>query len=157
MIPFQHELAVLITSALPISELRGGIPLAMFTFGFSPFKTLSISILGNMLPIIPCYIFLDRFAKILMHRFYTVNRFLTWLFERTRRVHGDHFDYFSWAPFALFVFVAVPLPLTGAWSGVLAAIVFGIPFRRAIPAISLGVVASGVIILLLVSSLRIAF
>lgn len=155
MIP--HELTVFLVSASPILELRGGMPLAIFTFGFSPIKAYLWSVAGNLFPLVPYFIFLERFSAMLMHRFYAVNRFLTWLFERTRRIHGNHFDYFRWAPFALFVFVAVPLPFTGAWSGVLAAVVFGIPFRAAITSIALGVASSGVIMLAFTTPLALLF
>lgn len=147
----QQEIFTILMGAAPISEVRGAIPFAMFAFHFSPIKTYCLAVLGNLLIIIPALFFLHKFANFLMHRVYFINRFLTWLFERTRRAHEDHFHYYKWAPLALFVFVAIPLPMTGAWSGVVAAFVFGIPFWRSVLSISLGVLAAGLIVLAAVS------
>lgn len=154
---FIQEITTIAVSASPILELRGGIPLALFSFGFSPFKAWALSVFGNMIPIIPYYIVLDIFSRGLMHRFYHINRFLTWLFEHTRRMHGDHFDYYRWAPLALFVFVAIPLPFTGAWSGVLASVVFGIPLKKAVPTIFLGIIASSIMTLAVFVPLHLTF
>lgn len=146
---FSKELATIILGALPVFEVRGALPVAMFAYGFSPQKAYLLSVLGNLLPVLPVLFVLTKFSEFLMHRVYLINRFLTWLFERTRRKHGDHFESYRWMPLALFVFVAIPFPLTGAWSGILAALVFGIPFWRAVLAIMLGVITAGGLVLLL--------
>ncbi len=144
---FNQELIVIFTAAAPISELRGAIPLGLLFFKMGSLKVFLLSVFGNMLPVLPLMFFLGRFSGFLMERFYFWNRFFSWLFEYTRRRHSDHFHYWSWAPLALLLFVAVPLPLTGAWSGALAAFIFGIPYRVALPAIFLGVVLAGLIVL----------
>ncbi|MEK7599326.1 MAG: small multi-drug export protein [Patescibacteria group bacterium] len=146
---FQREILTILSGAAPISEVRGAIPLGMFFFGFYPLKAYSLAVLGNALPVLPILFFLDRFSVFMMKRFYFFNRFFTWLFDYTRRRHGDHFHYWKWAPLALFVFVAIPLPLTGAWSGALAAFIFGISFWRAALAIFLGILVAGAIVLAL--------
>lgn len=146
---FEQELIVILSAAAPISEVRGAVPLAMLLFDFHPLKAYLLGVLGNLLPVLPLLLFLEHFSGFLMRRSYFCNRFLSWLFEYTRRNHADHFHYWSWAPLALFVFVAVPLPLTGAWSGALAAFVFGIPLLRAFSVISLGVALAGLIVLAL--------
>lgn len=133
--------------AMPISEVRGAIPTAMFAFHFSALKAYFLAALGNLLIIVPVLFFLHKLSDFLMHRVYFINRFLTWLFERTRRLHQDHFHHYGWAPLALFLFVAIPLPFTGAWSGAVAAFIFGIPFWRSVLSISLGVLAAGIIVL----------
>ena len=146
---FKQELIVLLSAAAPISEVRGAIPLAVFLFGFHPAKAFALGVLGNLLPILPLLVFLEHFSDFLMRRSYFFNRFLTWLFEYTRKNHADHFHYWGWAPLALFIFVAIPLPLTGGWSGALAAFIFGIPLWRAFSTISLGVFTAGLIVLAL--------
>jgi len=142
-----NEIITFLVAALPLSELRGAIPLAILKFGFSPAKALLVSFLGNILPVLPLLIVFDKVSEYLSHKFYWFNRFFGWLFERTRARHEDHFHY--WGDLALFVFVAIPLPLTGAYSGVVAAFVFGIPIKHAFWSITLGVLAAGIIVTIL--------
>jgi uncharacterized membrane protein len=145
------ELAVVILGALPISEVRGAIPAAMLVWHLDPLKAYALAVLGNLAPIVPLLLFLQYAVETSMHRWYLANRFFTWLFSRTRRLHGDHFHSFRWAPLALFLFVAIPLPLTGVWSGVVAAVVFGIPFWYAVGMTALGAMVAGGIVTALVS------
>jgi len=139
-----NEFITFFTAALPLSELRGAIPLAILKYGFSPYKAFIISALGNILPVLPLLLGLEKISEYLSHKFYWFNRFFSWLFERTREKHKDHFHY--WGDLALFIFVAIPLPLVGAYSGVVAAFVFGIPLKHAFWSIVLGVLAAGLIV-----------
>jgi len=138
------ELITFFTAALPISELRGAIPLAILKYGFNPYKAFILSVLGNVLPVLPLLLGLEKTSAYLSHKFYWFNRFFSWLFERARMKHSRHFTY--WGDLALFIFVAIPLPLTGAYSGVVAAFVFGIPLKHAFWSIVLGVLAAGLIV-----------
>jgi len=160
-----NEIWTILIGAAPIAEVRGAIPIAVAAFGFSPFKAFLLGTLGNVLVITPLLAGLHFASAYLSHRVYFINRFLNWLFSYTKARHANHFaKYFhtekpldfqspeqnrkDWLmTLALFVFVAIPLPLTGGWSGVLAAFVFGIPFWRAVLAISLGTVTAGLIVL----------
>ena len=132
-----NELWTIIVAASPIVEVRGAIPLAMGGFNFLPLKAFLLSVGGNILPIIPLLIFLRMFSGYLMHHNYYANLFFTWLFERTRLQHTEKFE--VWGTVALFIFTAIPLPLTGAWSACAAAFVFGIDFWKAFLSIALGV------------------
>jgi uncharacterized membrane protein len=152
-----QEIITILMGAMPISEVRGAIPLAVAAFHFSALKAYCLAVLGNLLMIVPALFFLHKLSDFLMHRVYFINRFLTWLFERTRRLHQDHFHHYRWAPLALFIFVAIPLPMTGAWSGVVAAFIFGIPFWRSVLSISLGVLAAGLLVLIASSLGGLAF
>jgi len=139
-----NELITFFVAALPVSELRGAIPLAILKFGFSPYKSFVISALGNILPILPLLLGLEKVSEYLSHKFYWFNKFFNWLFERTRIKHTKHFTY--WGDLALFIFVAVPLPLTGAYSGAVAAFIFGFSSKHAFWSIVLGVLTAGVIV-----------
>ncbi len=140
-----QELVVLFTSMVPIGELRLSIPLAMGVYGMSVFKAFGLAVLGNIIPIVFILWGLDLLInKFLIHRIYIFNRFFTWLFERTKRKHSKSFE--RWKDLALVIFVAIPLPGTGAWAGALVAFVFGIPIKRAMPLISLGVLIAGVVV-----------
>jgi uncharacterized membrane protein len=164
-----NELITLLMGALPITEVRGAIPAAIFGFGFAPLKAYLLGVGGNLLPILPVLFVLQHLSAYLMRKSYWVNRFLTWLFQYTRHRHARHFSAEGgsssggenseathehigfWREFgkfsALFVFVAVPLPLTGVWSGILAAYVFDLPFWRSAIALAAGVAAAGLIVL----------
>ncbi|HXF44123.1 MAG TPA: small multi-drug export protein [Candidatus Paceibacterota bacterium] len=141
------EFTTVAFAALPIFELRGAIPLAVFAYGMPALKAYLLGVLGSSLPVLPLLFFLNFVYMKAVHRFYWPNRFFTWLFERTRAKHAGHF--MVWKDLALMVFVAVPLPMTGAWSGTIAAFVFGIPMRQAAAMIIIGNAISGFIVLLL--------
>jgi uncharacterized membrane protein len=139
------QFIVLLTSMLPISELRGAIPIAIGIYNMSVLPAFFWAVLGNIIPVIFILLGLNLLInKLLIHRIYILNRFFTWLFERTRRKHSKKFE--RWRDLALIILVAIPLPFTGAWTGSLAAFVFGIPIKRAFPLIVLGILIAGVIV-----------
>ena len=138
------ELTTFIVSMLPIAELRGALPMALIYFSLPFWWAYTLTVLGNILPAIFFVFFLEKIAGYLSHHNYWFNRFFAWLFERTRRRHNHHFK--IWGPLALTIFVAIPLPFTGAWSGAVAAFVFGIPPKRSIPSIIAGVLIAGLIV-----------
>ncbi len=140
------QLITIIVAMLPISELRGAIPLAMGVYGLSPLTAFLLAIFGNIIPIIFLLWLLGWTSDYLSRHFYYFNRFFAWLFERTRKKHNHRFE--VWGNLALILFVAIPLPMTGGWSGTVAAFVFGIPFKRAFPLICLGIVIAGIIVTL---------
>ncbi|MBP2030889.1 putative membrane protein [Methanohalophilus levihalophilus] len=136
-------ISTIFLAALPISELRGAIPLAIGVYGIEPFDAYVLAVIGNMLPVIPLLLFLEPVSNYL-RRFKYMDMFFDWLFNRTRKNHTDRFEKFG--ILALTLFVAVPLPVTGAWTGCAAAFVFGIRFKWALPAIFLGVLIAGIIV-----------
>jgi len=138
------ELITLIIGALPISELRGAIPIAIGVYNMPIPVAFFWAVLGNIIPVIFILWFLEKVSNFLSHRIYFFNRFFTWLFENTRKNHSQKFELLK--EFALVILVAVPLPFTGAWTGALAAFVFGIPFKKAFPLIVLGILIAGVIV-----------
>ena len=80
---FPPEIVTLIVSALPISELRGGIPTALFAFNFSVYKAVILAIIGNLIPIYPILLFLEYIAGILQRKFNWAKKFFMWLFKKT--------------------------------------------------------------------------
>jgi len=140
------EIKTILLAIAPINELRGTIPIALAFFHFSPLKALLLAYIGNMIPIFLLLLFWKRLAWILTRRFKLFDRFFFWLFERTRkriynkyRIYGD---------IALVCFVAIPLPITGAWIGTVAAFLLGVPYWKAVGLIFLGVIISGIIVTL---------
>ncbi|MGV8125691.1 MAG: COG2426 family protein [Methanothrix sp.] len=136
-------LVVLLAAALPVSELRGAIPLAIGVYGYDPWEAYLLAVLGNLLPVVPLLLFLGPVSNWL-RRFTFWDKFFTWLFSRTRRKYIREHESFSLTALALFV--AVPLPVTGAWTGCAIAFLVGFRFWPAFVAISAGVLLAGVIV-----------
>ncbi|OEH84669.1 ligand-binding protein SH3 [Desulfuribacillus stibiiarsenatis] len=136
-----NELIVVIIAALPIIELRGAIPVGV-ELGLPIFQAWYLSILGNLLPILPILYFFQPLSNYLM-RYRIYQKFYDWLYNRTMR-KSDKVQ--QWGALGLVLFTAVPLPTTGAWTACFAAILFRIPVRLSFSAISLGVVLAGFIV-----------
>lgn len=145
-------LAVLLVAMVPIAELRGAIPLGVLAFDEPAVRTAAVAVVGNLVPVPVILWALEPVSGWLRHRSKLADRFFTGLFAYTRRRHQARFERFE--DLALLLFVAVPLPFTGAWGGALAAFVFGIPFRRAFPLIAAGVVVAATVVTALVVSGR---
>ena len=139
-----NELWTIIIASSPIIELRGAIPMAVGVFSFSWSKALFLSLIGNILPIIPIIWFLDKLSSYLSKQFNFFNIFFNWLFERTRKRAKNSFD--KWGKWALVAFVAIPLPFTGVWTGSIAAFLFGIKHKDAFWLISLGAFLAGILV-----------
>jgi len=138
------ELTVMLVGALPVSELRGGIPLGLY-YGMPLYKAFLLAVIGNIIIIVPG-LFLLKPVSTALRKFPFWSRFFDWLFEKTKKKADQVQRYES---LGLMLFVAVPLPMTGAWSGIIAATLFKIRFRYAFTAIITGVLCAGLIVSLL--------
>ncbi len=132
-------------STLPIVELRGAIPVGIVAFGMPWWKVYLIAVAGNMLPIPFILLLLGPVSNFLM-RFPVGKKFFDWLFSRTRRKSANIEKYEA---LGLTLFVAIPLPVTGGWTGAMAAFLMGIPFGKAMFYILMGVMIAGVIMTIL--------
>ncbi|TET26115.1 MAG: small multi-drug export [Dehalococcoidia bacterium] len=139
---FSRELVVIIIAALPIFELRGALPVAINLFRFPWYYALLLAIIGNLLPVPFILLFLDAISRRL-GKIAILDRFFGWLFARARRQGGIAKRY---ERIGLALFVAVPLPVTGAWTGSLVAVLFGLKFGHAFLSIFIGVFIAGVIV-----------
>lgn len=136
-------LATLIVSMLPIIELRGAIPIGV-GLGLPVWQAAVISMFGNMLPAPFIIAFVRTVMDWLRKRSDHARRFVAWLEAKGT---GKRADRVRTAQFwGLVVFVGVPLPGTGAWTGALLAALLNIRMRRALPAILLGVLIAGFIV-----------
>lgn len=141
------EIVVMFIAMLPVSELRGALPIALGVYQMDVWQALFLSIFGNMIPVFFLLWFLNPLSRIFMKHSHFFEKFFQWIFQRTRRKFtGNYEKYGLWA---LFLFVAIPLPATGAWTGSLAAFLFGIPQKKALPLIFFGVVTAGGIVALI--------
>ena len=134
------ELTIFIISLLPILELRGGMIAArLLKVGF--LKAFAICFAGNMLPIPFILLFIKKIFEWL-RRFKFFEKIIVKLEAKTDRNKEKVLRYKSWG---LLLFVAIPLPGTGGWTGALMAALLGIEFKRALPIITLGVLIAGMI------------
>ena len=137
-----EELVVLIIAVLPVFELRGALPIAINVFHFPWYYALLLAVIGNMLPVPFLLLFFDTFAK-LLSKIGIFERMLNWLFNRIRqrgKILNKH------KRIGLALFVAIPLPVTGAWTGSFIAVLFGLKFRHAFLSIFIGILIAGIIV-----------
>lgn len=142
-----QDLFLFFLSAVPIGELRVTLPLALQVYGFSIPHALAVVYAGNALPVLPLLFGLQIFVAWSDRRIPLLHRFFIWFFHRTRLRFEKNYQ--TYGAVALFVFVAIPLPLTGVWTASVAAVLFGIRPRVAFPAIAGGMVTAGLIVLVL--------
>jgi len=141
----------IILAMLPISELRGGLPLAIIyanQHNIPIFLVFSLIVMINILIIFFVFYFLDNihhlFLKIKIYRKF----FDKYLEKFQRKVDKFEEKYSSIGFLALSLFVAIPLPATGAWSGCLISWLLDLDRKKSIFAISLGVIIAGILVLL---------
>jgi len=134
-------------SMVPWWEARYTIPLiAMELFKWEWWQALPVALVGNMLPV-PCILLFFKFGEKFLRNYRFWTRILDWLFVHTRRRADAKIKRYE--HLALIVFVAIPLPFTGAWTGSLIAYLFDLKFFRSLVTIFIGVIISVVITTLL--------
>lgn len=139
------KLAVVAVATLPVVELRGAIPVGVNLLKQDWRWVFMLAVLGNMLPIPFILLLLGPLSRVCM-KVELGRRFFEWLFARTRHKTASIEKYET---LGLTIFVAIPLPATGAWTGAMAAFLLGIKFHHAMWSILLGVVIAGVIMTVL--------
>lgn len=135
-------MVIVVISMLPIVELRGAIPVAILLFRMPWYEALALSVFANMIPIPFILLFMDELFA-LLSKTKIGKRFTDGLFARTRHKGKQIEKYEAWG---LAIFVGIPLPGTGGWTGAVAANIFGIRFWRSILFIFIGVVIAGAIV-----------
>ncbi len=137
-----HELLIITISALPVVELRGALPVAINLLHMPWYRAFFLAIIGNLLPVPILLLFLDSLAGVIS-RVDIGRRLVNWVFEHTRR-RGEAIERYE--KIGLMLFVAIPLPITGAWTGSIVAFLLGLKFRYAFLSIMAGVVIAGAIV-----------
>lgn len=138
---FTREVAVILTAVLPIIELRGGIPMGI-SLGLSPLKSLVLSLMGSIIPV-PIILFTIRPILNYLKRTKTFRKIVHKITHKSLSKGGRIQKYGAWG---LLIFVAIPLPGTGVWSGSLIAALLNMRFKWAFPAIFTGNLIAGIII-----------
>ncbi len=131
---------------LPVVELRGAIPIGIIEYEVSFQVVFLIAILGNILPVFFIAWFMEKFVREKYNNGSKLPRLLHLKLLNTEKKAKNNIEKIG--ELALIPFVAIPLPLTGAWTGILIAFIFKIPYKRAIPLIFIGLIISGIIVTL---------
>ncbi|KAJ0667172.1 putative small multi-drug export [Helianthus annuus] len=141
------EAVVFALATLPVIELRGAIPVG-YWFKLNPIVLTALAVLGNMVPVPLIILYLKPLATFLAGTNKPAAQFLDLLFEKAKRKAGP-IEEFQWL--GLMLFVAVPFPGTGAWTGAFIASILDIPFWSGVSANFFGVVLAGLLVNMLVN------
>jgi len=134
------NIVIFIISLFPILEMRGGM-IAATLLGIPYIRALIICMIGNIIPIPFILLFIKKIFAWLK-KFKTSGRFVTWLENKTLKKRGKIDKYGFWG---LIIFVGIPLPGTGGWTGALLASLLGIPVKKSSVAIGIGICLCAVI------------
>lgn len=137
-----RELAVFLVSMLPVVELRGAVPFGI-GLGADWRIVYLLSVIGNMIPV-PFVILFFRPVIEYLKKTRLFGKFATRLQERSMRKSADVTKYKT---LGLFIFVMIPLPGTGAWTGAAIAALLNMRLKDAIPAIFFGVLCAGLLMM----------
>jgi len=135
----------LLVSMAPVIELRGGIPFGV-AHGLPVWAAYVAAVIGNMLPVPFIIVYIRRIFQWMRKRLPRLNSLVDKL-ERKAHLKGQKMTKFKYL--GLMIFVATPLPGTGAWTGALAAAFLNMPLRKALPSIAAGILIAGIAISIL--------
>ena len=137
---FWRYVLVLLVSMVPIIELRGAIPIGI-GWGLKTIPTYLIGVIGNMIPVPFILLFIRAILKYML-KSERLKPIAEWIYRKAEKNTGKVEKYTT---FGLFLFVAIPLPGTGAWTGALVAALLNIRMKYALPSIFAGVLTAGFI------------
>ena len=145
MIP---EIKTFLIAMSPVIELRGSIPIAIQVYKLPIWSAYLFSVLGNLVPLILIIWLLSPVSRFFSSRINICDRIFTWVFTHTKKAHQSKFE--KWGKnLAVIILIAIPIPFIGGWSGAVAAFVFGIPFKKALPLVAIGSLLAGVVVTIL--------
>ena len=137
---FWRYVLVLLISMVPIIELRGAVPIGI-AWGLDTLPTYLICVIGNIIPVPFILLFIRAVLKFML-RVEKLAPIAEWV-QRKADKHSSAIT--KYATFGLYLFVAIPLPGTGAWTGALVAALLNMKTKYAFLSIALGVLTAGVI------------
>ena len=131
-----------LVSILPVAELRGGIPFGV-ALGLAHWKAFLAAVVGNVLPLPFIVVYIRRIFQWMRQHFPALDKSVDKL-EQKAHLKGKKVTKFKY--WGLLIFVAIPLPGTGGWTGALVAAFLDMPLRKAIPALFFGVLIAGFLV-----------
>lgn len=144
---FPPEIATILMAMTPVGELRLSLPVAVLAFHFPIWKAVLLSIIGNAIPAMAILLFAKKFHEYIDKKSGLLSK--GWIKSLHRAQEKFAGKYEKCGLWGLLIFIGIPLPMTGAWTGALAAFVFGIPFRKAWPFVLGGIIISSFLTLLI--------
>ena len=143
---FKKYLIVFLVSMVPLIELRGAIPIAV-GMGLNKLISFIIAIIGNMIPVPFIFLFARKILEWGKDK-KIIGKFFTWCLNKGekggKKLESKAGKGLYWA---LFLFVGIPLPGTGAWTGTLAASILDLDFKKTVLAVMSGVLLAGLIMM----------
>lgn len=130
------ELATLLIAMLPIVEMRGAIPLGHGVFGLSWFSSYFWSYLGSLIPGVVILYLTEPAIEWCNRKSPVCRRVIGGLLDKVR--HHYHRHHARFGEIGVFIICSLPLPLLGVWTASAGAVIFGIPFRRALTLLAMG-------------------
>ena len=149
MSPFLKYVCVFFISMVPLIELRGAVPIGITYFGLNEYVTLAVCIIGNMIPVPIIYLF-ARKVLIWGSTWKHGSGLFKWILRKGEKAgkkltkNGDAGMFI-----ALMLFVGIPIPGTGDWTGTLAASMLDMDWKKTSFAVILGVLMAGIIMLVI--------
>lgn len=135
------EFYTFLISMVPVIELRGAIPYGQ-AVGLPFWECFFLCVIGNMLPV-PFILLFVRYVLNWMRGVKHLDKIANWVFQKAEKHSGKVTRYATWG---LFLFVAIPLPGTGAWTGSLIAALLDMRMKKALPSVFAGVIVAGLIV-----------
>ena len=136
-------LFTMLVSMIPVIELRGGLPFGV-ALGLPYYLAFPAAVIGNLIPAPFIIVYIRRIFELLRRYLPSLNGLIDKL-EKKAHLKGKKVQKYQYI--GLWLFVAIPLPGTGAWTGALAAAFLGMRLKKAMPAVVLGVLTAGCIML----------
>lgn len=136
-------LFTMLVSMIPVIELRGGLPFGV-ALGLPYYLAFPAAVIGNLIPAPFIIVYIRRIFELMRKYLPSLNGLVDKL-EKKAHLKGKKVQKYQYL--GLWLFVAVPLPGTGAWTGSLAAAFLGMRLKKAMPAVVLGVLTAGCIML----------
>lgn len=131
-----------LVSMVPVIELRGGIPFGV-AMGLTHWEAFLAAAIGNIIPLPFIVVYIRRIFQWMRRRLPVLDGLVEKL-ERKAHLKGRKITRYKYL--GLMIFVSIPLPGTGGWTGALAASFLDMPLRKAMPAMALGVLIAGFLV-----------
>jgi len=147
-----HMFITFCVALLPILEIRGAIPYG-FAFGLEWWQTFIAGVIGNLLPVPFIILFIRKIFFWLKDK----NRYVGAIYRLEKRAQAKAAKIQNYQLIGLLLFVAVPLPGTGAWTGALIAAILDLRLKKAFPAIAAGVIIAGLIVTAMTYGIKLFF
>jgi uncharacterized membrane protein len=138
-------------SAIPWLEARYIIPYAMLELHWNWWQAFPLAVAGNILPI-PFILIFFKYIEKFLRRYDFWTKIMDWLFSRTRKKADSKIAKYEYL--GLLIFVAIPIPFTGAWTGALIAYLFGLKFSKSLLTIFIGIVIAAFIMIFVTLNVR---